>query len=86
MILVVTEHDLGSIIADLPGWSNLQVRYLTNQKGRRFYNIHLTKKQLAALGEKNVKATYQATEYNAEETESKEKILYKTPGTSWSPE
>ena len=68
MIIIVTEHDLGSIIQDLPGWSNLQVRYLGTQKSRRFYNVHLTKKQMALLGSKNIKATYQATEYDAEET------------------
>lgn len=63
ILLIVNETDLGSIIEDLPGWSNLSVRYLSTYKGRRYYNVHLTKKQVAALGASKIKATYQATEY-----------------------
>lgn len=66
MMLIVSETDLGSIIEDLPGWSNLNVRYISLYKGKRYYNVHLTKKQTAALGVSKIKATYQATEYKAD--------------------
>ena len=70
MILLVSETDLGSMIEDLPGWSNLQVRYLNTYKGIRYYNVHLTKKQVAVLGASKIKATYQATEYKEQESQN----------------
>lgn len=66
IILIVTETDLSTLIKDLPGgWQNLQVRYLSDYKGHRYYNVHLTKRQVNALGAVNIKNTYQATEYNS---------------------
>lgn len=70
IILIVTETDLADLIKDLPGgWQNLQVRYLSDYKGHRYYNIHLTKRQVNALGLVNIKNRYQAYEYNASKSE-----------------
>lgn len=69
LILIVGEPDLASLIEDLNGWENLQVRYLSTYKGGRYFNVHLSKKQVAKLGTDRIKATYQATEYKAESNE-----------------
>lgn len=69
IILIVTETDLTDLIRDLPGgWQNLQIRYLSEYKGHHYYNIHLTKRQVNALGVMNIKNAYQAVEYNAHKT------------------
>lgn len=65
MILTVSEFDLTNLIFDMKGWATLQVRYLNTVAGRRYFNVHLTKKQIAALGADNIKAAYHAAEYKA---------------------
>lgn len=65
MIVTVTVLGLSNIIQDLPGWHNLQVSYLREYNGKRYYNVHLTKKQVAELGAAKILASYQATEYKA---------------------
>lgn len=70
IILIVTETDLADLIRDLPGgWQNLQVRYLSEYKGHQYYNVHLTRKQVNALGAAKIKGAYQAYEYNAHRSE-----------------
>jgi hypothetical protein len=68
MILTVNESDLCNLIEDMPGWRNLQVRYLSRYADGRYYNVHLTKKQVAELGATRIKETYHATEYKQEVT------------------
>jgi hypothetical protein len=70
MLLTVNVVDLANLIQDLPGWSNLQVRFLSEYEGRRYYNVHLTKKQVAALGVSSIKSKYRATEYKAFQEET----------------
>ena len=63
MLLIVGETDLLNLIQDMPGWQNLQVRYLSGEGHARYFNVHLTKKQVAFLGAAKIKATYHAEEY-----------------------
>jgi hypothetical protein len=67
MMLIVHENDLLNLIQDMPGWNNLQIRFLSKYGDGRYYNVHLTKKQVAALGAAKIKATYHANEYKQEE-------------------
>jgi hypothetical protein len=63
MLLIVGETDLLNLIQDMPGWQNVQVRYLSGEGHARYFNVHLTKKQVAFLGAAKIKATYHAEEY-----------------------
>lgn len=63
MLLIVHESDLANLIQDLKGWHNLQVRFLDSYGDGRYYNVHLTKKQVAELGASRIKDAYHANEY-----------------------
>lgn len=77
MILTVNDESLLQLIEDLPGWRNLQIRHLravnagTNRE-IHFYNVYLTKKQVAELGASKIKETYRAIEYRPFTGETKD--------------
>lgn len=65
IILIVTETDLANLIREMPGgWQTFQIQYLSEYKEHHYYRIHLTKRQVNALGLVNIKNRYQAAEYN----------------------
>lgn len=63
MIIIVSETDLANLIEDMPGWHTIQVRPLGKYSNKRYYNVHLTKKQVAELGAAKIKDSYHANEY-----------------------
>lgn len=69
MMLIVHESDLANLIQDLKGWHNLQVRFLSVYADGRYYQVHLTKKQVAELGASRIKEAYHADKIKASQIE-----------------